>query len=143
MRSDARSWPDVAALAEAGIPPFARDPLDKTGLQWSVRSEGLVVNYVGLPSAPGSGPAYLILVQEPDPVTGEKAPPPSAPATVDEEHQLLADGTLLHVSYWKTTAQSVRRGIIGDPALAGWTQIRVTSPLKEMEQWRDRTVRDS
>jgi hypothetical protein len=135
MRSDGRIWPAVASLADAGIPPFARDPLDRAGLQWSERAEGLLVNYLGIPSGPTPSPAFLILVQEPDPVTGEKPPPPSV---VDEEHQLLTDGTLLHVTYWKQTTPALRPGIIGDPASAGWTQLRVTSPSQELRQWRDR-----
>jgi len=134
------AWPTTASLADGGIPPFARDPLDKADLHWSERSEQLVVNYLGVSPATGSAEAFLILIQEPDPVMGEKAP---QPGVVDEEHQLLTDGTLLHVTYWKNAEPSVRAGVIGDPAMAGWTQIRVTSPFKEMEQWRDRLFRDS
>ncbi len=139
MRTADGAWPTTASLADDGIPPFARDPLDKAGLRWSERSERLVVNYLGVSPVAGSE-AFLILIQEPDPVTGEKAP---QPGVVDEEHQLLTDGTLLHVTYWKSAEPGPRPGIIGDPALAGWTQIRVTSPLKEMEQWRERLFRDS
>jgi hypothetical protein len=135
MRSENRTWPAVATLADAGIPPFARDPLDRADLHWTERTEGLVVNYVGVPSGPAPSPAFLILVQEPDPVTGEKPPPPSV---VDEEHQLLTDGTLLHVTYWKQTTPALRPGIIGDPANGGWVQMRVTSPSQELRQWRDR-----
>jgi hypothetical protein len=138
MRSDDGAWPSVASLADAGIPPFARDPLDRMRLQWSTRAEGLVVNYLGVPSAAAASLAFLILVQEPDPVTGEKAPPPSV---VDEEHKLLADGTLLHVTYWKQAAPVRPSRIIGDPAMSGWVQIRVTSPIQEMERWRDQLFR--
>jgi hypothetical protein len=139
LRAADGAWPTTVSLADAGIPPFARDPLDKSGLRWSERSEGLVVNYLGVPSA-GRSQAFLILVQEPDPVTGEKAP---QPGLVDEEHHLLTNGTLLHVTYWKTAEPSLGPGVLGDPAMAGWTQIRVTSPFKEMEQWRERFFRDS
>lgn len=140
LRAADGAWPTTTSLAEAGIPPFARDPLDKAGLRWSERSERLVVNYLGVSPAAGSSQAFLILIQEPDPVTGEKAQPPGV---VDEEHQLLTDGTLLHVTYWKKGEPSLRPGVVGDPAMAGWTQIRVTSPAKEMEQWRERLFRDS
>lgn len=140
LRSTAGTWPTVESLADAGVPPFARDPLDKAGLRWSTRAEGLVVNYLGTPSSAGTSPLFLILVQEPDPVTGEKPPPPSV---VDEEHHLLADGTLLHVTYWKATAPTLRPGVVGDPAIGGWVQIRVTSPAEELQQWRDRLLRNS
>jgi hypothetical protein len=140
LRTAEGAWPTTASLADGGIPPFVRDPLDKADLRWSERSERLVVNYLGVSAATGSSQAFLILIQEPDPLTGEKAPQPGA---VDEEHQLLTDGTLLHVTYWKNAVPNVRPGVIGDPAMAGWTQIRVISPFKEMEQWRDRLFRDS
>ncbi|HXJ35100.1 MAG TPA: hypothetical protein VMS22_13800 [Candidatus Eisenbacteria bacterium] len=139
-RGESGSWPSVASLSDAGVPPFAPDPLDKARRQWSERREGLVVNYLGVPSSADGAPLFLILAQEPDPVTGEKPPPPSV---VDEEHQLLPDGTLLHVTYWKRAGGDVRPGIIGDPAIAGWQQIRVTSPAEEMDRWRDRLFRDS
>ena len=76
-------------------------------------------------------PAFLILIQEPDPQTGEK---PGAGACVDEEHQLLPDGTLLHVTYWKH-ARPIRCAAASslDPALEGWTQIRVKTPFEELE----------
>lgn len=131
LRAQDGSWPASAALADAGVPPFARDVLDKAGFAWSTQREGLLVNYLGVPSVPGQAPALLIFVQEPDPVTGEKPPPPSV---VDEEHQVLPDNTLLHVTYWKRPPANLRPGLIGDPALAGWQQIRVKSPLEELEQ---------
>jgi len=127
-RGESGSWPAVETLAADGVPPFAPDVLDKAGLRWSARSEGLFANYLGVPSDSGA-PAYLIFVQEPDPVTGEKPPPPSV---VDEEHQLLADGTLLHVTYWKRPATGLRTGFIIDPAIEGWAQIRVSTPFEEM-----------
>lgn len=139
LRSDSVAWSSVESLADAGIPPFARDPLDRTDLRWSMRAEGLVVNYLGIPALPASSPAFLVMVQEPDPVTGEKPPPPSI---VDEEHQLLTNGTLLHVTYWKQTSPVLRPGIIRDPASSGWMQMRVTSPSQELAQWRDRLARD-
>lgn len=129
VRGDSGSWPTVEALAADGVPPFAPDVLDKAGLRWSARSEGLFANYLGVPSADPSAPAFLIFVQEPDPVTGEKPPPPSV---VDEEHQLLTDGTLLHVTYWKRPAVGLRNGFIIDPAIEGWAQIRVSTPYEEM-----------
>jgi hypothetical protein len=131
LRGERGTWPSVDELSTAGVPPFARDVLDKSGLRWNGQRDGLFVNYLGLPSAAGDAPALLILVQEPDPVTGEKPPPPSV---VDEEHQVLADGTLLHVTYWKRSAAGLHPGLIVDPAIEGWQQIRVKSPLEELDR---------
>lgn len=126
-RNASGAWPAVEALAGQGVPPFASDVLDKTGLRWTRRRDGLTIEYVGTPAGAES-PAYLILIREPDPVTGEK---PTAAATVDEEHQLLADGKLLHVTYWKSGGGSVPQDLIPEPALLGWNQIRVKSPFEE------------
>lgn len=131
LRAQASGWPTVQALADEGIPPFAADPLDRAKLRWAANSEGLTTNYVGVPADPASSPAFLILVQEPDPQTGERAAPTPV---VDEEHQLLADGRLLHVTYWKRAARELRGGIVVDPAIEGWQQIRVRSPFEELEQ---------
>lgn len=131
LRGDTGSWPSVDALATAGVPPFARDVLDKAGYRWSGQNDGLFVNYLGVPSVPGDAPVWLIFVQEPDPVTGEKPPPPTV---VDEEHQVLPDGTLLHVTYWKRAAARLHPGLIIDPAIEGWQQVRVKSPLEEMDK---------
>ena len=128
-RAAGTDWPAVDALAADGIPPFAPDVLDKAGLQWTLRRSGLLWQYVGVPSAAPDAPAYLISIQEPDPVTGEK----SVPGVVDEEHRLLPDGRLLHVTYWIGRTDG-RPDPILDPALRGWKQIRVASPFEEMEK---------
>jgi len=132
IRGESGSWPSVGALASDGVPPFARSATDRRPLRWTLRRAGLVADYVGAAGEPGQ-PSFLIHVQEPDPVTGEKPPPPSV---VDEEHQLLPDGTLLHVTYWKRAGRPPGEGIIGDPARLGWTQIRVRTLLEEMERSR-------
>jgi hypothetical protein len=130
LRASAGAWPTVAALADAGIPPFAADVLDKSGLRWERRDEGLVTTYLGVPSRDGSDmPAFLILIVEPMPGAGEQP----APAVVDEEHQLLPDGTLLHVTYWKRATGSSPPGSVADPALQGWSQLRVNSPYQAVE----------
>jgi hypothetical protein len=131
LRATTGSWPTVATLSEAGVPPFAPDVLDKARFAWTGVSEDLFANYLGVPATADAAPAFLLFVQEPDPVTGEKPPPPSV---VDEEHQVLPDGTLLHVTYWMRSALNRRSGLIVDPAIEGWQQIRVKSPLEEMEQ---------
>jgi hypothetical protein len=121
LRGAQGTWPAVAELAEAGIPPFAPDVLDRSSLIWEQRREGLVNEYVGTPSRDTGVPLFLILVQEPAPGGGED---PSA-AGVDEEHQLLPDGQLLHVTYWKHRLQPLGSGLIAEPPLQGWQQIRV------------------
>lgn len=130
-RSSARRWPLPEALAAQGIPPFA-DPPGRAGrrrYRWQLREAGLIVNYLGVP-ADRRDPAFLLLVQEPDPLApaaGVAFPAPggmpaggaaavagslpAAPA-MDEMHHRLADGTLLHVSTWM---RDVRFGF---PALA-------------------------
>ena len=128
LRGREGSWPTVEALATAGIPPFAPDVLDRTGLRWSRRQDGLVTNYLGAASRDDL-PAFLILVVEPAPGAGEQA----VPAVVDEEHQLLADGTLVHVTYWKRVGGPAAPGVVADPALQGWSQIRVSSPFQSLE----------
>lgn len=121
-------WPTVESLAALGIPPFTRDVLDKSALGWTQRRDGLLVEYVGIPSSGPRTPAFLILIQEPEATGGEQ---PSA-AVVDEEHQLLPDGKLLHVTYWKRSPMP-RPGVVADPALEGWSQIRLTSPFQFAE----------
>ena len=71
----------------------------------------------------------MISILEPDPETGEKP----VPGIVDEEHQLLPDGRLLHVTFWTGRADEQPEPI-PDPALRGWKQIRVTSPFEELEK---------
>jgi len=121
-------WPSVAELAREGIPPFAADPLDRSGLRWELRNDGLLWQYVGVPARPGD-PAYLVSIAEPAPEAGEKP----VPGVVDEEHQLLPDGRLLHVTHW-TGTRHPGAGPILEPALGGWKQIRVTSPFEELER---------
>jgi hypothetical protein len=130
-RGRSGDWPAVATLAADAVPPFAADPIEKSGLRWSLQRQGLLSQYVGVPSRPDD-PAYLIAIQEPDPVTGEKA----APGVVDEEHQLLPDGRLLHVTYWVGRAKSVPAGPIPDPARIGWKQIRIKTLFEEIDQSR-------
>lgn len=130
-RGASGSWPAVAALAEQGVPPFAADALDRSGLRWELRSVALLYQYVGVP-AHGASPAFMISIVEPEPVTGEKP----VPGVVDEEHQLLPDGKLLHITYWKRRADGIGTVPITEPSLAGWTQIRVKTPIEELMEER-------
>jgi hypothetical protein len=131
-RGSTGAWPSVDELAAQGVPPFAADVLDRARLRWELRSTRFLHQYVGVPAVAGEAPAFLIAVIEPEPITGEKP----VPGVVDEEHQLLADGSLLHVTYWKRRADGLAPGPIADPSLAGWTQIRVRTPMEELLEER-------
>ncbi len=126
LRATSGAWPTVESLAEMGIPPFARDVLDKSSLVWERRQEGLVTEYLGIPARDTGTPSFLIVVQEPEP-TGSEDP---STAGVDEEHRLLPGGKLLHVTYWDHRPGALGPGPIIEPALQGWRQIRVTSPFQ-------------
>ena len=117
LRSAGGAWPTPAALAEQGIPPFAADPTERERYTWTLHHEGILLNYLGLPRAPGR-PAYLLFVQEPTP----GAPPDRAPN--DEEHHRLANGEVLHVSVW-LHAPGAKLGdvLYGLPEADGWTQL--------------------
>ncbi len=130
MRGESGDWPSVGTLAAAGVPPFAPDPLDKGGYRWADSRDGLFVNYLGVPAAPDRGPAFLIVMQEPDPVTGERP----SPSVADEEHALLPGGKLLHVTYWKRAGAEPDAATVIDPALQGWQQIRVKTLFEELER---------
>ena len=121
-RASGGSWPTPSALAADGIPPFASDPTARAGLyDWRVTINGAVVNYLGVPRRAGA-PAWLILVQEPEP----GAPPD--PAREDEEHHRLLDGEVLHVSTWIRADGHAPRGTIRSPQAEGWTQLYAVGP---------------
>jgi hypothetical protein len=122
------AWPSVESLAGDGIPPFAPDPLDEARMRWQLVQRGLVHQYVGIPAVPDRLPTFMLSIVEPDPKAGEVA----RPGTVDEEHQLLPDGTLLHVTYWKRKTGAMPRAPVLDPPLDGWTQIRTHSLFEEL-----------
>ncbi len=122
VRAEQGAWPDPALLARDQIPPFAPDALDREGYRWSKKQERLLVNYLGTPGKQGSA-EYLLVVQEPEPVGGETA----AAGVVDEEHELLPDGKLLHVTYWrrKFAGGAAAAPIFSRPEVEGWTQVRL------------------
>jgi hypothetical protein len=121
-RGSSGRWPEVAALAADGIPPFALDPTTKGGrYDWRLTVNGASVNYLGLPQQSGA-PAWVILVQEPEP----GAPPD--PAREDEEHHRLLGGAMLHVSIWVRAGARAPAGTIRAPQAEGWTQLYAVGP---------------
>ncbi|MEO8604389.1 MAG: hypothetical protein ABI629_17580 [bacterium] len=124
------AWPSPDALAGAGIPPFAPDPLDRAKLQWSERRAPFSVDYVGAASAGSDATLYLVAVREPEPGGSERP----VPGVLDEEHRALADGTLVHVTFWKRATGAPPAQLVADPALLGWTQIRVEKPFISLEE---------
>jgi hypothetical protein len=136
VRSSTRRWPAPAALGSQGIPPFAGGP-GRGGrrlYRWELLQEGPYVNYLGLPSD-RRDPAFLLLVQEPDPQALAAGPAPAAPAALaplspnDEMHHRLPDGTILHVSTWMRPpgpgAADAGGRVIVEPYLLGWSQLLV------------------
>jgi hypothetical protein len=89
------SWPTPEALAEAGVPPFAKDPIDRAGYTWRVATARGLVNYVGEPRAGSGRRPFQVVVTEPVPGT-----PPDPQVKEDEIHHRLADGTMIHVGTW-------------------------------------------
>jgi len=121
IRAATGRWPDVAALADEGIPPFAPDPTRKgPSYKWTSVRQDWATNYVGVPSDP-SAPAWTLVILEPAP--GE----PPDPAPNDETHHRLPDGTTLHVTIWTIPEQSRRSGFaaLRLPQNEGWTQLMV------------------
>ena len=121
LRVRTGAWPQVAALAGDGVPPFAADALDAAKYHWSFLQDGLLVNYLGQPTRGHGAPDFLLLIQEPPPVGAEL----QVAGVVDEEHELLPDGRLLHVTWWKRNAGTAPSGILVRPEIEGWTQIRI------------------
>jgi hypothetical protein len=123
VRSTTGFWPEVGALAEAGIDPFVADPTNRGArYDWQLLRNRFYVNYLGLPDRPDA-PAWLVFVQEPDPSL------PAEPFQDDEEHARLVDGTLLHVSIWQhANGARVPRAVVRVPQAEGWTQIFAVGP---------------
>lgn len=89
------SWPETL------VPGFAR------------KQQGLYVNYLG----EAEGLRWLVLYIEPDPRVG------SEKAAVDDEHHLLADGKMLHVSVWTQALTKPRAdNVTAWPAAEDWVQ---------------------
>lgn len=116
VRADTGQWPDAAALAAQGIPPFAADPTQKVDYTWTSVRQDWAINYLGVPSD-RSKPAWVLVILEPEPGA------PADPAPNDETHHRLPDGTTLHVSIWNVPEAQRRSGFaaLRLPQNEGWT----------------------
>ena len=123
-RSRSGEWPSAAAMAADGIEPFARDPTVKGATyEWRLVRDGRFVDYLGVPAGTAA-PAWLVLVQEPDP-----AAPPEV-FVDDEDHARLLDGSILHVSIWchPDGARVPPGAVIRLPQGEGWIQLYAAGP---------------
>ena len=117
LRSTENAWPTTSALADAGIPPFAADPTRRRAYDWRLNRNGTLVNYLGIPKD-GDGPAWLIVVLEPEPGV-----PPDQPFE-DQEHHRLLNGAMLHVATWThANGRAVADRIVRMPQTEGWIQL--------------------
>jgi len=118
------AWPTPARLAEDGVPPFANDGVDGRVRDWQIVQEGRLVLYFGFPCDGVARPALLLQVVESAPGDVESQDPATP---IDEEHQRLADRTLVHVTTWFRDPSASANASAGDgsfrPEMAGWTQM--------------------
>ena len=129
-RAATRRWPGEDALR--GRSPDSPDS-PYSPYSWLRTEEGLFVNYLARPATDVSEPAWLIVVQEPDPQA------PVDPAPNDETHRRLADGTILHVTFWTHRfGGQVAPGFIRQPETRGWTQV-LTAPVPPLPPARRRS----
>jgi len=103
-------WPDAATLELASY-------------AWSGARQGFYLNYLAKPASDVSAAAWLLVIQEPDPL----ATPDPAPN--DETHHRLPDGTVLHVGVWSHRfGGQVPSDFVRQPEASGWTQV-LTVPI--------------
>lgn len=95
VRAKAGRWPSASALARAGIPPFAPDPLDRAHYAWQSVETGLKTDYIGVPEAGSGRPCFFVVIVEPEPGT-----PDNPLAREDEVHRRIRGGPMVHVSVW-------------------------------------------
>jgi hypothetical protein len=122
MRVATKRWPAVETLAAQGIQPF---PLTDSPYRWRLLRESVYAAYVGAPAPGSDAPAFLALIQEPEPGYVETAMPATPP---DEIHHRLSDGTLLHVSVWFRPAglppdDQLTMAELAQPFATGWKQV--------------------
>lgn len=120
-RDDRGTWPAVADLGSDGIVPFAPSQRDPARV-FERRVAPYALQYLGRAA---ESRALLLQVLEPRP--GEDEGQGGLPVPLDEQHRRLADGTLLHVSFWigpePASDRSPRGAFLADPALAGFEQV--------------------
>jgi len=123
LRADEGRWPEVARLAAEGIPPFADDGVERGQRRWSLAHERLAFQYLGTAAGPGA-PSLLLTILEPGPGDTEGRDP-RAVLPLDEQHQRLRDGTLLHVAYWvePSGVPPTSDALVREPAMDGWRQV--------------------
>jgi hypothetical protein len=95
IRAATGRWPSVEALAGAGVPPFAPDPIDRAGYAWRFVETGLRANYIGTPAGSSGRDAFFVVIVEPEPGT-----PDDPLAKPDEVHHRLRHGPMIHVTVW-------------------------------------------
>jgi hypothetical protein len=122
MRVATKRWPAVETLAAQGIPPF---PSADSPYRWRLLQAGVYAAYVGAPVPGSDAPAFLALIQEPEPGYVEPVQPATPP---DQLHHRLSDGTLLHVSVWfrpdsPAADDQETMSTLARPFAAGWTQL--------------------
>ncbi len=125
VRAATKRWPDVATLAAQGIPPFADAA---STYRWRLVQQGVYVSYLGTPAPASGSPAFLALIQEPEPGSAEVLAPTAPP---DEVHHRLSDGTLLHVTLWfREGTAPVDDESITRPFATGWKQVLAGTPAR-------------
>lgn len=97
-RGKTKTWPPPAGVFPEGF---------------ALQQQGLYVNYSG----EREGLRWLVLLIEPDPrFPAEKVPE-------DDEHHLLSDGTMLHVTVWTQPLSEPRsERVTAFPAAEGWVE---------------------
>jgi hypothetical protein len=123
LRTPEGGWPGVEPLAAEGIQPFAAVPGASGVRTWEFRRHTRFVNYVGRPAA-ASGPAFLLIIEEPDPESPDVSHLGQAP--LDEFHRRVDAKTVLHVSLWLHDDPAAAKDLVWfreRAAMEGWRQI--------------------
>jgi hypothetical protein len=119
-RARTSRWPEPVLLAANGVAPFSTASADQ--LEWQRFQQGATVTYFGSP-ADESLPAWLLMIQEPEPNT------PPDPAPLDDEHHRLPDGTTLHIYLWMhRIGGRIAPGFVRKPENDGWIELFATPP---------------
>jgi hypothetical protein len=117
------SWPEPAALAAEGVPPFAGDGVEGRTRDWTLARAERIACYFGSPRDGASGPELLLQILEPAPGDPESADPRTP---TDDVHQRLASGAMLHVFTWfrdppRAANRALEPGVA--PEKEGWIQV--------------------